>query len=385
MTQNKTIQFMAQRKVAAAFSILLLLGSIFSLIVNKLEFGLDFTGGTQLEIGFETPINLNVVRDTLREQGLKNSSVVYYGAETDVLIRMQGSLKDIAVNQLETRLQNKYGTQIPVELSKQGLSSIQYAERLLIGVGDDQQLVVEDIFPADTYGPVETEKTEDGLAVMLATSIDETISGELIKALRAATEGEVELRRTEFVGPQIGEELRDDGGLGMLFALVVVMVYVALRFQFKFSVGAVTALAHDVIIVLGFFSILRLDFDLTVLAAVLAVIGYSLNDTIVVSDRIRENFRKMRKSSAEEVINVSLTQTLERTLITSLTTLLVLIALFVFGGELIHGFATALIVGIVVGTYSSIYVAANVLMMMNISKEDLIVPEKEGAELDSLP
>ncbi len=385
MTQNKTIQFMAQRKVAAAFSILLLLGSIFSLIVNKLEFGLDFTGGTQLEIGFETPINLNVVRDTLREQGLKNSSVVYYGAETDVLIRMQGSLKDIAVNQLETRLQNKYGTQIPVELSKQGLSSIQYAERLLIGVGDDQQLVVEDIFPADTYGPVETEKTEDGLAVMLSTSIDETISGELIKALRAATEGEVELRRTEFVGPQIGEELRDDGGLGMLFALVVVMVYVALRFQFKFSVGAVTALAHDVIIVLGFFSILRLDFDLTVLAAVLAVIGYSLNDTIVVSDRIRENFRKMRKSSAEEVINVSLTQTLERTLITSLTTLLVLIALFVFGGELIHGFATALIVGIVVGTYSSIYVAANVLMMMNISKEDLIVPEKEGAELDSLP
>ncbi len=385
MMQNKTIQFMAQRKVAAAFSILLLLGSIFSLIVNKLEFGLDFTGGTQLEIGFETPINLNVVRDTLREQGLKNSSVVYYGAETDVLIRMQGSLKDIAVNQLETRLQNKYGTQIPVELSKQGLSSIQYAERLLIGVGDDQKLVVEDIFPADKYGPVETEKTEDGLAVMLATSIDETISGELIKALRAATEGEVELRRTEFVGPQIGEELRDDGGLGMLFALVVVMVYVALRFQFKFSVGAVTALAHDVIIVLGFFSILRLDFDLTVLAAVLAVIGYSLNDTIVVSDRIRENFRKMRKGSAEEIINVSLTQTLERTLITSLTTLLVLIALFVFGGELIHGFATALIVGIVVGTYSSIYVAANVLMMMNISKEDLIVPEKEGAELDSLP
>ncbi len=385
MTQNKTIQFMAQRKVAAAFSILLLLGSIFSLIVNKLEFGLDFTGGTQLEIGFETPINLNVVRDTLREQGLKNSSVVYYGAETDVLIRMQGSLKDIAVNQLETRLQNKYGTQIPVELSKQGLSSIQYAERLLIGVGDDQQLVVEDIFPADKYGPVDTEKTEGGLAVMLATSIDETISGELIKALRAATEGEVELRRTEFVGPQIGEELRDDGGLGMLFALVVVMVYVALRFQFKFSVGAVTALAHDVIIVLGFFSILRLDFDLTVLAAVLAVIGYSLNDTIVVSDRIRENFRKMRKGSAEEIINVSLTQTLERTLITSLTTLLVLIALFVFGGELIHGFATALIVGIVVGTYSSIYVAANVLMMMNISKEDLIVPEKEGAELDSLP
>ncbi len=385
MMQNKTIQFMAQRKVAAAFSILLLLGSIFSLIVNKLEFGLDFTGGTQLEIGFETPINLNVVRDTLREQGLKNSSVVYYGAETDVLIRMQGSLKDIAVNQLETRLQNKYGTQIPVELSKQGLSSIQYAERLLIGVGDDQQLVVEDIFPADKYGPVDTEKTEGGLAVMLATSIDETISGELIKALRAVTEGEVELRRTEFVGPQIGEELRDDGGLGMLFALVVVMVYVALRFQFKFSVGAVTALAHDVIIVLGFFSILRLDFDLTVLAAVLAVIGYSLNDTIVVSDRIRENFRKMRKGSAEEVINVSLTQTLERTLITSLTTLLVLIALFVFGGELIHGFATALIVGIVVGTYSSIYVAANVLIMMNISKEDLIVPEKEGAELDSLP
>jgi preprotein translocase subunit SecF len=203
-------------------------------------------------------------------------------------------------------------------------------------------------------------------------------------ALRADNT-EAELRRIEFVGPQVGEELRDDGGLGMLFALAVVMVYVAMRFQFKFSVGAVAALAHDVLIVLGFFSVMKLDFDLTVLAAVLAVIGYSLNDTIVVSDRIRENFRKLRKGSSEEVINVSLTQTLGRTLITSLTTILVLLALFYFGGELIHGFSAALLVGVLVGTYSSIYVAANVLMAMNISKEDLMPPEKEGEEFDEVP
>jgi preprotein translocase subunit SecF len=215
---------------------------------------------------------------------------------------------------------------------------------------------------------------------------DAKLGDKVIATLRAGGEN-VDLRRVEFVGPQVGEELRDDGGIGMLFALAVVMIYVAMRFQFKFSVGAVTALAHDVIIVLGFFSILQIDFDLTVLAAVLAVIGYSLNDTIVVSDRIRENFRKIRKGDATYVIDVSLSQTLGRTLVTSLTTALVLLALFFFGGELIHGFAIALLVGVVIGTYSSIYVAANVLLLMGISKEDLMetVVEKEGADLDEMP
>ena len=194
----------------------------------------------------------------------------------------------------------------------------------------------------------------------------------------------MELRRIEFVGPQVGDELREQGGLAMLLALGLVMLYIAFRFQFKFAVGAVVALVHDVLITLGFFSITGAEFDLTVLAALLAVIGYSLNDTIVVSDRVRENFRKLRRAEPLEVINISLTETLGRTLVTSLTTLLVLGALAVFGGEIIHGFAVALMVGVAVGTYSSIYVAANALLAMGVSKEDLMIPVKEGAGQEDL-
>ena len=203
-------------------------------------------------------------------------------------------------------------------------------------------------------------------------------------ALIAKSEQSVEVQRISYVGPQIGEELTNDGGLGMLFALAVVMFYVAMRFQFKFSVGAVAALIHDVVIVMGLFSFFQLNFDLTVLAAVLAVIGYSLNDTIVVADRIRENFRVIRKSDSRELVDISLTQTLERTLITSLTTLLVLLALFFVGGEMIHNFALALIIGVVVGTYSSIYVSANVLLALKIAREDLLPVQKEGEELEEL-
>lgn len=304
---QKVINFMGQRKLAAALSILLLLASIASLATNGLKFGLDFTGGTQIEVGYDQPADLNSVRAKLAEIGYGNAVVVFFGSDTDVLVRLQES-------------KNPH-------------------------LGD-----------------------------------------EILAALRASGE-DVTLKRIEFVGPQIGEELRDDGGLGMIFALAVVMCYVALRFQFKFSVGAVAALIHDVIVVLGIFSILQLDFDLTVLAAVLAVIGYSLNDTIVVADRIRENFRTMRNSTPLEVINSALTQTLGRTLITSLTTLLVLLALFFVGGELIHNFSTALIIGIVVGTYSSIYVAANVLLLMDICKEDLLppAPDPEDGEVDEMP
>jgi len=195
---------------------------------------------------------------------------------------------------------------------------------------------------------------------------------------------EGELKRTEFVGPQVGSELRDQGGLGMLVALFMILLYVAFRFQYKFALGAVTALAHDVVIILGLFSLFAWDFDLTVLAALLAVIGYSLNDTIVVSDRIRENFRIERDTSAEETINLSINQTLGRTIITSFTTLLVLFALFIFGGELIRGFSLALIIGVLIGTYSSIYVVANILMSLSITQDDLAVPEPEGAEFDDM-
>ncbi len=227
--------------------------------------------------------------------------------------------------------------------------------------------------------------SEQDVLVRLQRGHSDKLGAELLATLQEKFDGTVDLRRIEFMGPQVGEELRDDGGLALLAALIVVMLYVAFRFQIKFSVGAVAALAHDVIITLGFFSIFQWEFDLTVLAALLAVIGYSLNDTIVVSDRIRENFRKIRKSSPIEVINISLTETLGRTLVTSLTTLLVLVALFIFGGELIHGFAIALLIGVVIGTYSSIYVAANILLMLNISKEDLMVPIKEGEEIDDMP
>ncbi|MGH1438761.1 MAG: protein translocase subunit SecF [Cellvibrionaceae bacterium] len=302
----RIVNFMGQRKIALIFSAILLAGSIFSLAVNGLQFGLDFTGGLQVEAQFSESADLQKIRGSLTENGFEDAVVVHFGADTEVMVRMQQDL---------------------------------------------------------------------------TSGIDEQV----LSALKQTTDSEVEIKRIEFVGPQVGDELRDQGGIGLLFALAVVMVYVALRFQFKFSVGAVAALAHDVIIVLGFFSIFKLDFDLTVLAAVLAVIGYSLNDTIVVSDRIRENFRRIRKGTALDVINESLSQTLGRTLVTSLTTLLVLLALFFVGGELIHSFSVALIIGIVVGTYSSIYVAANVLLMMNISKEDLMVPEKEGVELDELP
>ena len=304
MKKVKIYNFMGIRKHAVVLSTLLLIASLGSLMMQGLRLGLDFTGGTQVEVGYEQPADVDLLRQQLEIAGFESPIVVHFGSDTDVLIRLQGK-------------------------PDQGLSQRVY-EALM-----DQNEVVE-------------------------------------------------LRRVDFVGPQIGEELREDGGLGMLAALIVVMIYVAIRFQLKFAIGAVLALGHDVLIVLGFFSLARLEFDLTVLAAVLAVVGYSLNDTIVVSDRIRENFRKIRNASSEDMINESLSQTLWRTINTSLTTMLVLLSLFFLGGELIHNFAIALMVGVAIGTYSSIYVAATVMLAMNIDREDLIVPEK-GELVDDLP
>jgi preprotein translocase subunit SecF len=302
---KKIIDFMGQRKLAAIFSLLLIIGSIVSLSTKGMVLGLDFTGGTQIEVGYPESANLEDIRNQLSNAGFDNPVVVHFGSELDVLIRLQGK-------------------------PEAGLS-----DSVLAALGNGSQAL--------------------------------------------------DLRRVDYVGPQVGEELREDGGLGMLTALAIVMLYVAIRFQYKFSLGAVAALVHDVIITLGFFSVSGLEFDLTVLAAVLAVVGYSLNDTIVVSDRIRENFRLLRVSDSKAVINESLTQTLGRTLITSITTLLVLLALYFFGGELIHNFAVALIVGVLIGTYSSIYVAANILLSLGMTREDLLPPEKEGAEFDGLP
>jgi preprotein translocase subunit SecF len=295
---------MGIRRYAVVFSAIMLVVSSVSLYTQGLVLGLDFSGGTQIEVGYEQPADVGELRAKLETAGFDNPVVVHFGAETDVLIRMQGEP-------------------------------------------------------------------------------DQTLAERVYNVLQADGD-KVELRRVDFVGPQIGEELRDDGGLGMLTALGVVMLYVAIRFQLKFSVGAVLALAHDVIITLGVFSLARLEFDLTVLAAILAVVGYSLNDTIVVSDRIRENFRKIRKATPVEVINESLSQTLWRTINTSVTTMLVLLALFFIGGELIHNFAIALMIGVGIGTYSSIYVAATVMLAMNVDREDLLEPV-EGELVDDLP
>ena len=304
MTQAKIYNFMGLRKYAVIFSSLLLAVSVWSLYSQGLVLGLDFSGGTQIEVGYEQPADVSALRQQLATAGFENPVVVHFGSETDVLIRLQGE--------------------------------------------PDQAL------------------SEKVLAVLES-------SGD-----------QLELRRVDFVGPQIGDELREDGGLGMLAALAIVMLYVAIRFQLKFSIGAVLALVHDVIITLGIFSLARLEFDLTVLAAVLAVVGYSLNDTIVVSDRIRENFRKIRQASPVEVINESLSQTLWRTINTSVTTMLVLSALFLIGGELIHNFAIALMIGVGIGTYSSMYVAASIMLTLNLDREDLL-EHVEGELVDDLP
>ena len=306
---NKEINFMGSRKIAGFISVLLVICSIATLSINKLQFGLDFTGGTVVEVQYAESVVLSDVRDQLAAAGYGDAIVQNFGSSVDVLVRIP-----------------------PRE-------------------GKDKAKLGDEVF----------------------------------HILEQNSASSVSKQRVEYVGPQVGDELAEQGGLGMLFALGIVMLYVAFRFQLKFAVASVIALAHDVIIALGIFSFFGLQFDLTVLAAVLAVIGYSLNDTIVVSDRIRENFRMMRKGGPVDVINHSLTQTLGRTLMTSMTTLLVLTALFVWGGDLIHSFALALIIGVFVGTYSSIYVAANILLVLGITKEDLMLPEKEGAEIDEMP
>lgn len=307
---SDTVNFMRLRIPAMVLSTILILGSFVSLGMNSLNWGLDFTGGTLIEVGYPDSANLEAIRAQLNEADFEDAIVQNFGSSQDVLIRIA---------------------------------------------------------------------PRDGVKAA-------TIGEQVLSALRADGTT-VDMRRIEFVGPNVGEELTEQGGLAMLVALLCILVYVAMRFEWRFALGSVSALAHDVILTLGLFSVLQIEFDLTVLAAVLAVIGYSLNDTIVVSDRIRENFRKIRKGEPIDIINISLTQTLNRTIITSLTTVLVLVALFYKGGALIHGFATALLFGVIVGTYSSVYIASSVALALGISKEDLMPPqvEKEGADLDPMP
>ncbi|PHS68113.1 MAG: protein translocase subunit SecF [Methylophaga sp.] len=307
MNKQTNFNFMGKRKLAAFFSAILILTAITSLVVQGLNFGIDFTGGTMIELNYQEAVELNQVRATLEQGGFDDAIVQNFGSIHEVLIRL------------------------PI---------------------------------------IQSENMAE-------------LSNQVVSALQADNSTEIDIRRVEFVGPQVGEELTEQGGLAMLYALIGILIYVSFRFEYRFAIGSVVALVHDVLITLGVFSLFQLEFDLTVLAAILAIIGYSLNDTIVVFDRIRETFLRMRKGNSEEIVNRALNDTLSRTLMTSVTTILVVLSLFIFGGEVIHAFAIALLLGIVVGTYSSIYIASNTVLAMGVSKADLLPPEKEeGHEIN---
>jgi len=384
MTQEmKIVNFMGIRKFTSVTSLLLVLASIFSIAFFGLKGGLDFTGGTQLEVLFDRPADLNKVRVVLEEKKLKSPVAVLFGSDQQVMIRTQDEMKLKGQALVAEKITAAGGVLESIERPSRDYEG--FADTLVIANLSAEDLQQKALISEADYGRVQYAQREGKTLVVLENSLDSVYLKELLADMETATGAKIELRSSEFVGPQIGDELRDQGGLGLLTAFVLVFLYVAVQFQWKFSVGAIAALCHDVIITLGFFAVFQWDFDLTVLAAILALIGYSINDTIVIYDRIRENFRILRKTDALEVINVSLTQTLGRSMMTSGTTLLVLISLFLFGGELLRGFSIALIIGIVVGTYSSTYIAAHITAALGISKEDLMPKEKEGAELDEAP
>lgn len=332
LKRDTRIDFIGRRRIAALISISVIVIVLLSLFFRGLNLGIDFTGGTLVEVSYSSSVNTEEVRTNLRRSGLDGVVVQYFGTSRDVLIRLPA---DPEVDAAES--------------SSLIISSLRepYGETLAQSSENDSQRCV----------------FQDG------TTGDCT----------------VQMRRVEFVGPQVGGELTEKGGLAMLYALIGILAYVAWRFEWRFALGAVIALVHDVVVTVGFFSLLGLEFSLPVLAAVLAVIGYSLNDTIVVFDRIRENFRKMRKGTIVEIMNSAINQTLRRTLLTSLTTLLVVVTLILLGGEIIKGFAVALFIGILVGTYSSIFVASPVVLSLRITRDDMLLIKKEGEEADSLP
>jgi preprotein translocase subunit SecF len=377
------INFMGHRKSMAVLSVVLMLASIIGLFVNGLNLGLDFTGGTQMRVAFERSVNLDPVRQAVGEQGFSDPVVVYYGSESEVMIRFQGSLEDVAIAQINDVLAEQApGAQVESLVRETGA----YQTRVVISGADNPAAMAELIFPPTVNGEVDVRSAGDeGTAFLLQANVTDPIADELVQALEEATGIAAELKDLSFVGSQVGGEMADNAVIGLLVAFACVMLYVALRFQYKFSIGAVAALIHDVLLTVGLFAIFQWQVDLTVFAAILAVIGYSINDTIVIFDRVRENLRKVRKGSPEEIINLSINQTFERTLITSFTTLLVLFSLFFFGGETVRGFSVALMFGILVGTYSTYYMANNIILAMNISKEDLALPVKEGAEFEEMP
>lgn len=306
---NTRIDFLKLGVPMVAMSTFLVVASLALIIFRGFNFGLDFTGGTLIEVEYGEPVDVSEVRSALSDADFDDAMVQTFGTLQNVVVRLPSR-----------------GENANAELST-----------------------------------------------------------DVLQALKARSETSVTMQRVEFVGPQVGEELKEKGGLAMLYAVIGILIYVWLRFEWRFSVGAIAATVHDSVVTLGWFSLFQLDFDLTILAAILAVIGYSLNDTIVIFDRVRENFQTMRKATPREVLNASINQTLSRTLMTSLTTMVVLLALFFFGGKVVHGFSLALIVGVVLGTYSTIYVATILTLWLGISRHDLMPVKKEGAEAEEAP
>ncbi|MGB5226443.1 MAG: protein translocase subunit SecF [Arenicellales bacterium] len=330
--KNFHIDFLGKRKLAMVFSLALIIISLGSLMTRGLSFGIDFTGGTLVEVTYQDTVAIDDVRDTLSSSGFEDAVVQYFGTAKDVMIR------------------------VPL---KSDMKGAQVSEKIMLSLHEKQGEFVTDTDPI---------------------SKQQTCSADGQRQVC-----QVQMQRVEFVGPQVGDELANQGGLAMLYALFGILAYVAFRFEWRFAVGSVAALVHDVVITVGVFSVFQLEFTLTVLAALLAVIGYSLNDTIVVFDRIRENFRKMRKETPLNIMNTSINQTLPRTILTSLTTLLVLISLFIFGGDIIHNFSVALILGVVIGTYSSIFIASPVVLSLGVSRDNLLKVKQEGGEETATP
>ena len=328
---NTSFDFMGRRKLALICSAILIIIGVASLFTRGLNWGIEFTGGTLVQVAYENPVQIKDIRDQLADVGLNDAVVQYFGTSRDISIRLP-------------------------------------------------------VVAGETTAQVST-RTVEALRAPFNEILAGQSGGQVQQCVSANTDPaacQVQMRRIEFIGPQFGEELAENGGLAMLTALLLIMLYVAFRFEWKFSIGSVAALAHDVLITIGIFSLLQMEFTQPVLAAILAVIGYSLNDTIVVFDRIRENFRKMRKGTSIDIMNKSINQTLRRTVLTSVTTLLVLLALFFLGGEVIRGFAVALIIGVLVGTYSSIFIASPVVLALGLSREDMMLVKKEGADHEQI-
>lgn len=380
----RIIDFMGVRHYTSAISVLFVLISIFALATQGLNFGLDFTGGTQMEIKLNKTADLNQIRSVLEKENIKNPVVLLFGSDQEVMIRTQ--------DQMIEKAKEKLGNQLLAINPQMTLDAIErpspeydgYSSVVVINNANADIIQQQKIF-SENYGRIQYTTRDGKLLVIIEKPLETVYLEKIIHDLKIATNAEITLLSSEFVGPQIGDELRDQGGLGMLAAFALVFLYVAVQFQWKFSVGAIIGLVHDVVVTLGCFAIFQWDFDLTVLAAILALIGYSINDTIVIYDRIRENFRILRKMHPHEVINISITQTLGRTIMTSMSVYIVLFCLYFIAGETLQGFALALIIGIVVGTYSSVYICANITAALGISKEDMMPKTPENSEADQLP